>query len=290
MPANQFASYLGPKYKTQLGRTIAQALIEASFTVNIVSRASSTFATHAHPSAIFKCASYESTMSLEEALQDQDAIVEAFNPIAAAYQDNILRAAIRMGVKHIITPDFSSDTFNPQAHELRIFEPKLCSQTRLESLASQGKIYWTAIIVGPFYDWAISRGLFWVNNQDRKITLFGSGNQRISMSALSIVGRATVAVLQHPKDFVNRPAYFADYTISTNELIALWTLYENGSKLWDKDTDNGLKDRLSTPAYVLLGTFEEDSRYGADFGTKVEPGWEKPRHQLKQDLNKLLLD
>jgi hypothetical protein len=36
--------------------------------------------------------------------------------------------------------------------------------------------------------------------------------------------------------------------------------------------------------------FEEDSRYGADFGSKVEPGWEKPRHQLKQDLKELLLD
>jgi len=249
-------------------------------------------------------------VSLEEALKDQDAIVEAFNPMAAAYQDNILKAAIRMGVKHIITPDFSSDTFNPQAHELRIFGPKLRAQTRLESLASQGKIHWTAIIVGPFYDWAIPRGLFWINKQDRKVTLFGSGNQRISMSALSIVGRATVAVLQHRKDFINRPAYFADYTISTNELIALvhevtrpetWeiehvpveTIYENGKQLWNEDTKNGLEDRLGTAAYVMLGTygtFEEDNRYGADFGGKVEPGWEKPRQKLKQDLKELLLD
>lgn len=76
-----------------------------------------------------------------------------FNPTAASSQSSIVDAAIETGVRHLITPDFSSDTFNEHAAELMIFEPKLKSQEYLERKAEEGKIAWTAIIPGPFYDW-----------------------------------------------------------------------------------------------------------------------------------------
>ncbi len=235
-------------------------------------------------------------------------IVEAFNPTASAFQNNILEAAVRAGVKHVITPDFSSDTFNPYVGELEIFGPKLKAQKLLEALSVERKITWTAIIVGPFYDWAIPKGLFWINTKDKKITVFGSGNQRFSMSPISLVGQATVHVLQHQEQFINRPAYFARYTISTNELanivrevavpgdwqtvaIPLTTFFENGRKLWEEDTKNGVIDRLNTTAYAMLGTygiFEEGNKYGADFEDKIEPGWSMSKEDLRIEIKKLL--
>jgi hypothetical protein len=54
----------------------------------------------------------------------QGAIAEAFNPVAARFQINVVEATMQSGVKHIITPDFSSDTFHVNAPELKIFKPK----------------------------------------------------------------------------------------------------------------------------------------------------------------------
>ena len=113
------------------------------------------------------------------------------------------------------------------------------------------------------------------------------------MSSLSIVGQATVAVLQIPSKFENRPAYFADYTASSNDLLKIlngrgdkeeWKpahipldgFFEHAKKNWDGDTAAGVEDRLNSTAYHILGTyglFEEGNRYGADFSGRVEEGF-----------------
>ena len=99
---------------------------------------------------------YESSSALKAAFTNQHAIVEAFNPSVTAYQETILQAAVEAGVQHIITPDFSSDTFAENVDELKIFEPKLKAQAILESFAKNHGIAWTAIITGPFFDWGKS--------------------------------------------------------------------------------------------------------------------------------------
>lgn len=167
---------------------------------------------------------------------------------------------------------------------------------------------WTLVrmATADYFCAAVPRGFLWVNAKDRKVTLFGSGNQRISMSRLDVVGRATVMVLSDPESYENRPAYFADYTLSTNELLVLleevapgWkvenvpveSLLNRALQNWDEDSANGVEDRLNSAAYMMLGTygvFEEGNRYGADFGGKVEKGWEQGNVQLKQELVSLL--
>lgn len=73
------------------------------------------------------------------------------------------------------------------------------------------------------------------------------------MSAIDIVGRAVVTVLKNPSAFRDRPAYFADYTASWNELleilneitegkpwqadpIPLENFFEQAKQLWERDT------------------------------------------------------
>ncbi|RAH50443.1 uncharacterized protein BO95DRAFT_510539 [Aspergillus brunneoviolaceus CBS 621.78] len=80
---------------------------------------------------------YEFPASLTQALADQHAIVEAFNPSATIHQERIVRAALAApSVQRLITPDFSSDTFHPHANG--------------------STAYWTALITGPFFDWGIA--------------------------------------------------------------------------------------------------------------------------------------
>ena len=126
------------------------------------------------------------------------------------------------------------------------------------------------------------------------------------MSRLDICGRATVAVLSAPEAFANRPAYFADYTLSTNELLALledvsagWkvervpveSLLQLGSQKLEEDAQKGIVDRLNTEAYQMLGTygvFAEGNRYGAAFAERAEKRCEKGNDALKAELEIIL--
>lgn len=261
------------------------------------------------PGISSRLADYNERSSLKDALQGQDAIIEAFNPAAAAMQHVIVQAAIDAGIVHLITPDFSCDTFNPNMPELMVFEPKIRAQAELERLvaASSGALSWTAVIVGPWYDWATDAGQFWIDKKNRKISRFGSGHQKYSMSRYQATGDATVAVLENPERYRNRPAYFASHTISTNQLIAVieelglegWTVVDipisdflsKGKELWDEDTEKGVHVRMNTPAYRMLATVslvDENNRYGADFGDKAEPGWDEGEEALKENLRNLL--
>lgn len=289
-----------------LGQVLVPTLIQAGFTVTAISRPESEKKC-LRPEVITKFAEYDDIPALTAALEGQNAVVEAFNPAAAKYQSTIVRAAIAAGVSHLITPEFSSDTFNEHADELLIYEPKLKAQRELEQLVreSGGVMSWTAIIVGAWYDWGIQNGVFWINKSNRTITRFGSGEQRYAISRIGLVADTVVAVLGAPEKFQNRPAYFASHTVTTNQLISLakeiggnWEVFdvsvdgfvENGRQHWNKDTAKGVKDRMNTPAYAMLGTaalFDENNRYGGDFGHKLEPGWDEGDEALKDNLKKL---
>ncbi|KAJ9133430.1 NAD-binding protein [Pleurostoma richardsiae] len=292
-----------------LGRVVIPTLLRDGFTVTIIARPGSKTESH-NADLIVKTADYANLASMTLALRGQHAVVEAFNPAAGVHQHTIVQAAIAAGVSHLLTPDFSSDTFHANAKELLIFGPKIQAQQELESLveASDGALSWTAIIVGPWYDWGIERGALWIDREHRTVTRFGSGDQRYSMSRLELCGEAAAAVLREPAKYRNRPAYFASSTVSTNELIEIledirtketWkvvdvpvaNLLQTGRRLWEEEEASGISDKLNSKAYPLLGTaalFDEENRFGADFGHKLEPGWDQGKDKLKEHLKQLL--
>lgn len=273
---------------------------------------------------------YSSEDDLIKLFTGQDAVIEAFNPIGASLQPTIVDAALKAGVKHIITPDFAGDTFNPHVPELLIYQTKVAAQKRLEERVAGTELKWTAIITGAWFDWgtatldlfssfsrhgfsanclsAIPRGYFWVNPKKKTVVIYGSGNQRYSMCHIPTAAKAVVDVLSDPVKFANRPIYVADHTVSTNQLIPIleeispgWDVqhvdvddfFAAGKRTWDEDTKAGVKVRLASEAYAMLGTygiFEENNRYGADFEDMIEPGYgyKRDRGQLKEDLRELV--
>jgi nucleoside-diphosphate-sugar epimerase len=301
-----------------LGRVIIPKLLLAGFHVTVIARpGSKPFEITSDGGVEFgskvvdtKVALYSDLSSMSAALAGQHAVVETFNPAAAGHQQIIVQAALAAGVVHFITPDFSSDTFNQYADELFIFEPKLRAQVELEETIKSSpdkNMAWTALIVGPWYDWAIDNGQFWIDKSTRTITKFGSGTQHYSMSPIGLCGDAVVEVLQRPEKYKNRPAYFASVTVTTNQLIAMveeisdggWKVQDvqidgfmqEGRELWIEDTKKGVEDRLRSRAYPMLGTaaiFDEDNRYGANFGDKIEPGWGGGLEGLKAHLTFVL--
>ncbi|KAH6677950.1 hypothetical protein F5X68DRAFT_245794 [Plectosphaerella plurivora] len=293
-----------------LGRALIPALLQNGFIVTIISRPVGKPVSDLPREITVKKSEYTDVASLTIALEGQDALVEAFNPAAAIHQGPILEAALAAGVRHIVTPDFSSDTFNPNIHEALVFENKLKAQVALETVvaANPDKLSWTAIIVGPWYDWLIEKDLFWVNKHTKTITRVGSGDQKVSVSRQGVCGEALVAVLQSPAKYHNRPAYFASHTVSTNEFtsiildhlglenynvvhVPLEELSVQAQGLWNEDTANGVVNRLATQAYpllVMVALMNEDNRYETDFSHKVEAGWEESNEALTENLRRIL--
>lgn len=221
-----------------------------------------------------------------------------------------MQALIAAGVGHIVTPSFSEDTFNGNLGEIFNFDLKIQAQRELEKAvaASDNKLSWTSIILGPWYDWNIERGIFWVNPEKKIIVRYGSGDQKFSMSRVALTGESLVAVLKNPERYRNRPAYFASHSVTTNQLISIvkedlglegWTVVdaslddikEEGKRLYHEDIKNGVVNRLRTKGYGLLCTvaiLDPENRYGGYFGDKVEPGWNEGETALRENLKKLL--
>lgn len=172
---------------------------------------------------------------------------------------------------------------------------------------SGGALSWTAVIIGPWYDWATEAGQSWIDKKNPRITRFGSGDQMYGMTRYEATGDIVVSVLKNPKQYHNRPAYFASHTISTNELIAVmrgpglegWDVVDvpvddslvKGRELWQQDTEKRVVARMNTQAYIMLATVslvDEHNRYGADFGEKVEGKWDEGEEALRANLLKLL--
>ncbi|KZL87232.1 nad -binding protein [Colletotrichum incanum] len=290
-----------------LGEALVPALVQADFKVTCISRPGSRGTNF--PGVKIKTADYTDVASLTAAFKDHDVVVEAFNPAAATHQTHILKAVVAAGVRHIITPDFSGNTFHPNAKEVKIFDPKLAAQRELERVVaeSQGELTWTAIVSGPWYDWTIEKGIFWVNKEKRTITRYGSGDQKYSISRHALNGDALVAVLRDPERYRNRPAYFASHTVSTNQLISIidemrltgWRvvdvpfdeLADKAHAMWQNDTEKRVEDRLNSRAYEALATvalLDEKNRYGSNFEDKVEPGWDEGEEALAESLKRLL--
>ncbi|KAK1978310.1 hypothetical protein LZ30DRAFT_752258 [Colletotrichum cereale] len=271
---------MSPIKKVQ-GTALLPALLEAGFK-------STSFASSGRKGAVFpnvrvKTVDYTDVAAFTKAFDNHDAVVEAFNPAAATHQVHTLEAVLAVGVRHIISSDFSGKTSNPSAKNIVIFNPKLAAQQRAVA-ESEGKLTWTVVVSGPWYDWTVGKGIFRTNKRALTITRYGSGDQ----NRHAFDGEALAAVLSDPENYRNRPVYFANHTVSTNQLISV--VHKLGlteaHSMCKEDTEMGFEDRLNSNAYAALATF--GNSYGSDFGDKVEPGWGESEEAYVVNLLKRL--
>ncbi|KAK1997012.1 NAD(P)-binding protein [Colletotrichum falcatum] len=266
-----------------LGKALIPALLKAGFEITCITRPGNNGAVF--PGVDFKTAEHTDTPALTEALNNHDAVVEAFNPAGATHQALILKAVLAAGVRHVITPDFSGNTFHPNVKDIFIFGPKLAAQQELERVVaeSDGKLAWTAVVTGPWYDWAIEKGIFWIDKEKRTVTRYGSGNQKYSMSRHALNGEALVALISVVRKLGLTGWEALDVPFDGFE--------DRARAMWQEDTDKGVEDRLNSKAYPALATvalLDEDNRYGSNFGDKVEPGWDEGEEALAENLKRLL--
>ncbi|KAK4175078.1 hypothetical protein QBC36DRAFT_332263 [Triangularia setosa] len=183
---------------------LEQLLLAGEFTVTVLVRKESP---HTFPPPIKTITvDYESLESLTLALSGQDAVISTLPLTTPEKQLLLIEAAAKAGVKRFLPTEFGADTRNAKVRQLPVFQTKFLAQDLLEKKAKEGRLTYTLVANGPFFDWGLK--INWlVNVKDRRAILYDGGHRKISFSLLSDIGRAVVGVLKHPQETENRMVF-----------------------------------------------------------------------------------
>ncbi|KAK2731798.1 hypothetical protein FQN55_004455 [Onygenales sp. PD_40] len=199
-----------------LGPSILAEFIKSSFQVTVLARETSTAT---YPPGVKVVKSDFSPISLTNNFTDQDAVVSIVGPEGFDDQRKVVDAAIAAGVKWFIPSEFGSDTNNPKVLEIAVM---LAGKRKLVEYleTQQDKISWTVVIPGPFADWGIEHGFLQYDIPNKTAVIWDEGDVPVTQSTLAQIGRATVAVLEHPSETANQYVYISSYTATANDILA----------------------------------------------------------------------
>lgn len=76
---------------------------------------------------------------------------------------------------------------------------------------------------------SITRGIYGISLENKSITIFDSGNQKVSTTSLSYLAEGVVAILQHPDETANKYINIVEFEVTQNLLHKLFE-EETGSK------------------------------------------------------------
>ncbi|KAH6867335.1 putative isoflavone reductase family protein CipA [Thelonectria olida] len=198
-----------------VGSHILAALLRTGLTVTVLTRGSRLF-----PSGVVvKKVDYENSKSLFEAMQGQDAVVDASFSVENDVSLKLIEAAATSGVYRFITSDFGLDPDLPGVHDLPVFERKKKSYEAVKKKARDTGLTYSLIVCGPFLDLNLSAGFAGIELKGRTATLFNDGKNVIPWTTLEDIGTATAGTLLHPEETSNRPVYIHSVFMSQLQLL-----------------------------------------------------------------------
>ncbi|KAF3916378.1 hypothetical protein ABW21_db0206333 [Orbilia brochopaga] len=255
-----------------MGTPIVAALAaEPSINVTILTREGST---STFPSGItVKKADYNSHDSLVAAFKGQDTILSLVGTHVTDTQIKFIDAAVDAGVKRFYPSEYGSvassdgDALVQQFWDRVGIHGKLGVFQHLRKLADEGKIEYTLIASGAFFDWGLQQGFIGFNLKERKATIFNSGDKPMSLSTLPHIAKVVVWSITHPDETRNRTIRFYSHRTTQNELLAAlekltgtkWTVEKVSTDVWIAQGEEGVKAGNPYAGYqILQGLLFED--------------------------------
>ncbi|KAL1606229.1 hypothetical protein SLS60_003631 [Paraconiothyrium brasiliense] len=199
------------------------------YTLTAVSRSASTSTPPTGPDANIarKVVDYSSFDSLTEAFTGQDAVVNCVTGGATQYEPSklIIDAAVAAGVKFFFANEYVGNVGSQQFRRLpeSAAGAKVRVREYLEKLAKEGKITWTALNGGPFFDMWLMKGPAGFDIKNKQARIYGSGNNPLYWTPLPTIGAAAAAVIRNPSATANRGVFicpFAPGTLTQNTILA----------------------------------------------------------------------
>lgn len=265
-----------------LGTPVLHALLNAGFTVTVLTRRSST-ATFPSTAKVIRV-DYENLADLTQALQSQDALVSTLTTFSIGTQKLLIDAAIAAGVKRFLPSEFGSNVSIPSIRAMPMYKDKVEIDAYLrERCAEKGaEMKWTAVYCSCFLDWGIDNNLY-LNSKEKTCTLYDGGDFATATTPTDWVGEAVVAVLRHADETANREVRVSGIDISQKELLEIaqrvtgggegWTVEEaSAQETYEKSMEIFEKDRADVWGWVMgmlvQGIFGEEGT--RDFGGKTD--------------------
>jgi len=205
----------------QAGGNVGSAVIKElakdypHFNVTAISRSTGTSTQPTSSNLTLKTIDYTSLSSLTEAFFGQDAVLNCVTGGATQYDASklIIDAAVAAGVKLFFANEFVGHIDSPQYRRLpeAFVGAKFRIREYLRELAAAGKIAWTSLNGGPFFDMWLMKGPAGIDVANRQARIYGSGNNPLFWTPLPVIAKAVGNMLRNPDAVVNRPIYICPF-------------------------------------------------------------------------------
>ncbi|XRM47135.1 hypothetical protein ABZX51_010135 [Aspergillus tubingensis] len=210
-----------------LGPHVLKALIDAGFDVTVLARAKKSYDSNVKVLEV----DYTSHSSLTAALQGIDAVVSTVSAEAIEGQTILIDAAITAGVKRFIPSDFGTVTTNPKVEGYPLYSSMAKIQKYLREKSAGGDITWTVLGCGAFLDFLLTTSVF-LDFAKHTVTLLDDGDNRLSTTSLSTVGKAVAAILTNFEATKNRAVFTSEAIVTQNEWLRYAKELKPGTE-WD---------------------------------------------------------
>jgi putative NADH-flavin reductase len=168
----------------------------------------------------------EPLSKLSKVLSGHDALVISVSSNQLEESYKLIDAAIDAGVKRIIPADFGSvDSADPRSLDLLpIYRKKAKVRKYLEEREGKGngKLSWTSLVPGHFFDWGLLSGLLHFNIAKSKALIFDGGQKMFSATTLDDIGLAVAKILalgENDPQTKNRIVYIQSVRTCQNDLL-----------------------------------------------------------------------
>ena len=201
-----------------LGPHILSALLDAGFSVTVLSRQSSTstFPTGVHVEHIADDYPLDQLTSI---FKGQDAVVSTISFFSLAQQKTMIDAAVAAGVQRFLPAEFGSDPPEEVKAANVVWAGKSEQIKYLKSQESKG-LTWTGVANGLFFNWGLEKNFFRLDAKAKTAVLGDDGNHKFPTSTWKTIGAATAGVLKNPEQTKNRFVHVETFHISQNDLLA----------------------------------------------------------------------
>ncbi|KAJ4290209.1 hypothetical protein N0V90_010424 [Kalmusia sp. IMI 367209] len=174
-----------------------------------------------------KTVDYTSLDSLKDAFAGHDAVVNCITGGATQYEPSklIIDAAVSAGVRFFFANEFVTNLASPQFRRLpeSLAGAKARIREYLEALGKEGKIVWTALNGGPFFDMWLMKGPAGFDIKNKEARIYGTGEHPLYWTPLPTIGLAAANMLRNPSAVTNRAVHicpFATGTLTQNTILA----------------------------------------------------------------------
>lgn len=176
--------------------------------------------------------SYTDSKSLSTLLKAHniEVLISTIASFSTNDQAHLVTACVSSGtVRRFFPSEYGVDTSDRALIEkhlpLAVLKHENIELLREACSSTNGKLSWSALITGAFFDWALALpGALAFNIPNMSVNVLDSGDTPYEATNIGTIGKAVVACLTSParfEDTANRYVYINSFTTTQNEVISL---------------------------------------------------------------------